>query len=234
MDQKSLKTSLGQRIIMIVVAVLLVGATFLTYLFVVMNNGGSSRGNSAQNSNIDEIADAYNAKVAELEELMAPISEKYFKEFSKYLSEVKAYNAAAVNNARLEVKDLKVGTGKTLTEGDTDYAAFFVGWCADGSIFSSALDKEEDPTGFAIMLEPSTDLIAGWKEGVVGMKIGGVRQLSIAGELAYGEDEICGGTNSPLRFLVMAVDAEKEIFAVQEEVQNLQLQLYYAYYGNLY
>ena len=237
MDEKALKTSVGQRIAMIVVAVLLVGATFLTYLFVVMNNGDSASKNSDRNDAlVTQLAEEYDSKSQELAGLMKPVSEKYFSGFKSYLSEVKAYNSASANSDGLKTKDLKVGTGKTLTDGDTDYGAFYIGWCSDGTIFSSSFDDTEDPTELTSLLDPSVGLIEGWSEGVIGMKLGGVRQLSIPGELAYGdtEDTLCDGANTPLRFIIMAIEADKDMFALQSEMNNLQLQLYYAYYGSMY
>ena len=49
--------------------------------------------------------------------------------------------------------------------------------------------------------------IAGWQRGVVGMKIGGVRELTIPADLAYGDtargEDI--PANSPLKFIIVAV-----------------------------
>ena len=55
-------------------------------------------------------------------------------------------------------------------------------------------------------------LIEGWKEGMKGMKIGGVRELTIPSDKAYGEqgsDSIA--PNMPLKFLVMAIPIPAEI-----------------------
>ena len=53
-------------------------------------------------------------------------------------------------------------------------------------------------------------MINGWKEGVIGMKLGGVRELTIPAAKAYGSqsagDKI--PANAPLKFVVMAIKAD--------------------------
>ncbi len=231
MEEKSLKTSVWQRVVILVIAFLLLGSTVLAYLFIVMSGNKSS--SSAQNEAlISELTTQYDAKSAELTEAIKPLSDKYFATLKGYKSEVKAYNAATADAAILEKKDLKVGTGKTLAEGDTDYLAYYIGWCADGSIFSSSFDNNDNPTALSAPFDPSST-IEGWKQGVVGMKIGGVRQLTISGKLAYADtQEICGGYNSPLKFVVLAIDNDEKISKLLEELNNIWLQLYMAYYGS--
>jgi FKBP-type peptidyl-prolyl cis-trans isomerase len=49
-------------------------------------------------------------------------------------------------------------------------------------------------------------MIEGWNQGVLGMKIGGVRELTIPAELAYGETG--SGkipANSPIKFVLMTI-----------------------------
>lgn len=231
MDQKSLKTSWKQRAIILVIAILLLGSTVFAYMFIVLNNGDSATSNN--DALIARLTEEYDTKSAELTTASQPLSDKYFSDFSKYKSEVKAYNAANANTAGLEKKDLKTGSGKTLAEGDTDYYAYYIGWCADGSIFDSSLNDTENPTSLKTPLDPSMGLIEGWEQGVVGMKLGGVRQLTISSDLAYGDtrDDICGGANSPLKFIVMAIDRDETLDQINSELNSIYEQLYYAYYG---
>ena len=236
MDEKDLKTSVWQRVIIIVIAILLLGSTVLTYIFIVMGNSGSSS-SSANSEKVDELIAQYDAKSAEIEEASKPLSDKYFDEFKKYQSNIKSYNSATANSKILETEDLKVGTGKTLAEGDTDYVAYYVGWCADGTVFDSSFNNDKDAeistaTGLNAPIAPGS-LIEGWNQGVVGMKLGGVRQITMSGDLAYGETrEICGGYNSPLKFIVMALEPDENITKLNEELNDIYMQLYMAMYAS--
>ena len=231
MDAKSLKTSRWQRIGIILIAILLLGGTVFTYLFIFM---GSSISTASDNEElIADLTAQYDAKAAEIEAAAEPLSDQYFDDFSTYLSEVKAYNSASANSEVLSAKDLKEGTGRTLEEDDTDYSAYYIGWCADGSIFDSSFDNSDDPTALNAPIDPSVGLIEGWNQGVVGMKLGGVRQLTISGDLAYGDtQEICGGYNSPLKFIIFAFEKDETLATLQSELDDIYLQLYYAYYGS--
>ncbi len=230
MEEKTLKTSWKQRVAIIIVAVLLLGSVVLTYMLVVLN--GNSSSDTSSEAQIAELTEEYQQKSEEIEAAAKPLSDKYFDDFVKYKSEVKSYNSANANAAGLETKDLKEGTGRTLTEGDTDYAAYYIGWCADGSIFDSSFNDNEDPSSLKAPLDAGIGLIEGWNQGVIGMKLGGVRQISMSGALAYGDtQEICGGTNSPLKFVVFAMEPDAKIKELNEELDDIYMRLYYAYAG---
>lgn len=237
MEEKSLKTSVWQRVIIIVIAILLLGSTVLTYMFIVMGSSNSNTSSSVDEDKVNELIAEYDAKQAEIDEAAKPLSDKYFDEFKKYQSNVKAYNSATANSKVLETEDLKVGTGKTLAEGDTDYTAYYLGWCADGSIFDSSFNNDADTdistaTGLKAPIDPGS-LIEGWNQGVVGMKLGGVRQITMSGDLAYGDTrEICGGYGSPLKFIVMALEPDETLTKLNNELNDIYLQLYMAMYAN--
>ncbi len=238
MDEKQLKTSPWQRIVIIIVAILLLGSTIFTYLFIVMSSNSSKANSEAL---IADLRSQYDAKNEELQAAAKPLSDKYFKEMSGYKdSQVKSYNAARANSEKLKSEDLKVGTGRQLGEGDTDYSAYYIGWCADGSIFDSSFSyaKEDTdkatPTGLNAPLAVTSSLIEGWNQGVVGMKLGGVRQLTIPGELAYGESrsDICGTTNAPLKFVIMALENDATLQQLNKELDDIYAQLYAALLRN--
>lgn len=233
MDNKSLKTSVWQRIIIIVIAILLLGSTILMYVLVVLGNN-SSANNTDSSTEIAELQEKYKAKSAEVATAAKPFSEKYLDTFKTYKSQVKSYNEAAANNAVLAAEDLKEGTGKTIGEDDYDYLAYYIGWCPDGSVFDSSLNTYDAPTSLNPPMDPALGLIEGWNQGVVGMKIGGVRQLTISGDLAYGDKQkICGGYGKPLKFVIMAIEKDEEMAKLSSELNEIQLQLYMAqyYYG---
>ena len=82
----------------------------------------------------------------------------------------------------LVITDITDGEGDAAAEGDTVFV-FYVGvLSADGSRFDGNFDGEP----FAVTLGQGA-VIEGWDQGLVGMKVGGRRQLDIPAELAYGE-----------------------------------------------
>lgn len=233
MDEKQLKTSTWQRIVIVLVAIIMVGTMVVTYIFIVLGNGSSNKNDTAS---IEELAAKYDEKEMELEEAAAPLSDKYFEGFSKYYTEAKAYNANSANTGGLAIKDLKEGKGKTIEEGDTDYFAYYMGWCPDGSVFDSSFEFNDDdkdkekPVSLNPPLDASIGLIEGWNQGVVGMKLEGVRQLTIPSELAYGNSqEICGTKGSPLKFIILAIEQDDNIMKLNDELNDIYLELYRAY-----
>ena len=83
----------------------------------------------------------------------------------------------------LQYWDIKVGTGPTASAGQT-VKVHYTGWLTNGKKFDSSVDRGEP-----FMVEPlgSAPVIKGWNEGIIGMKVGGKRQLRIPPDLAYGE-----------------------------------------------
>ena len=83
----------------------------------------------------------------------------------------------------LEYWDIKVGTGAVAEAGQT-VMVHYTGWLTNGKKFDSSVGKapfEVTPLGNA-------PVIKGWNEGILGMKVGGKRQLRIPPDLAYGAD----------------------------------------------
>jgi FKBP-type peptidyl-prolyl cis-trans isomerase len=81
----------------------------------------------------------------------------------------------------MQSEDLVVGSGEEATTGKT-VSVHYTGTLTDGSKFDSSLDRGrpfEFPLG-------GGRVIKGWDQGVVGMKVGGKRKLTIPADLAYG------------------------------------------------
>lgn len=230
MEEKELKTSLKQRIIISLIAVVMVGSILASYAAIVINGNKGSSGTESKISEekIQQYSDEYSEKLAAFKK----VSASDFTKFIKYKSAVKAYNETTANTGGVQTKDLATGSGRTLADGDTNYLAYYIGWCADETIFDSSLDSTTDPTAFDKALDASLGMIEGWNAGVVGMKLGGVREVMVPGELAYGSSmEICGGYNKPLKFLVMAVENVDPLKTAAAELDKAYLKLQYAYYG---
>lgn len=80
----------------------------------------------------------------------------------------------------LEVIDIKVGTGDVVAPEATITAHYTGALAQNGTIFQSSHDFGS-PATFGL-----DQVIAGWTQGVPGMKVGGVRRLIIPAEMAYG------------------------------------------------
>ncbi len=78
-------------------------------------------------------------------------------------------------------EDLKVGEGAEAVKGK-QVSVHYTGTLTDGKKFDSSLDRKE-PFNFKL---GGGQVITGWDEGVVGMKVGGKRKLTIPYAMAYG------------------------------------------------
>ncbi|MEM1414941.1 MAG: FKBP-type peptidyl-prolyl cis-trans isomerase [Myxococcota bacterium] len=81
----------------------------------------------------------------------------------------------------MQIDDLEVGTGDEAVSGKP-VSVHYTGTLTDGTKFDSSLDRGQ-PFQFAL---GGGQVIRGWDEGVVGMKVGGKRKLTIPPEKAYG------------------------------------------------
>jgi FKBP-type peptidyl-prolyl cis-trans isomerase len=81
----------------------------------------------------------------------------------------------------LEYWDIKVGTGAAAQTGQ-HVKVDYTGWLTNGKKFDSSVGTGKP---FELMLGAG-QVIKGWDEGIVGMKVGGKRQLRIPPDLAYG------------------------------------------------
>jgi peptidylprolyl isomerase len=101
----------------------------------------------------------------------------------------------------LEIVDLTVGDGEEARPGQT-VVVHYVGVSFDtGQEFDSSWNRNS-PFDFRL---GAGQVIAGWDQGVAGMKVGGRRQLTIPAKLAYG-DRGAGRAIKPGEHLVFVVD----------------------------
>lgn len=108
----------------------------------------------------------------------------------------------------LQYDDLAVGEGSAARSGQT-VTVHYTGWLTNdgatpGKKFDSSLDRG-DPFTFNL---GQGQVIAGWDEGVAGMKVGGKRKLVIPPDLGYGPWG-AGGVIPPNATLVFEVELLK-------------------------
>jgi FKBP-type peptidyl-prolyl cis-trans isomerase len=101
----------------------------------------------------------------------------------------------------LKIEDIREGQGEAVKSGDT-VEVNYLGTFLDGKKFDSSYDRNQT---FSFHVGAG-EVIAGWDQGLVGMKVGGKRKLLIPSDLAYGPSgsgPIPG--NTPLVFEVELV-----------------------------
>ena len=81
----------------------------------------------------------------------------------------------------LRYQDVVEGQGAEAT-ADRTVSVHYTGWLPNGEKFDSSRDRDE-PFSFSL---GAGQVIAGWDEGVAGMKVGGRRKLVIPADLGYG------------------------------------------------
>ena len=104
------------------------------------------------------------------------------------------------NENGLKLEDLQVGEGQEAESGKK-VSVHYTGWLTDGKKFDSSVDRG---TPFQFTLG-ARQVIQGWDQGVLGMKVGGKRKLTIPPTLAYGERG-AGGVIPPNATLVFEVE----------------------------
>jgi peptidylprolyl isomerase len=103
--------------------------------------------------------------------------------------------------SELQVTDLTQGDGTEATAGSTVLAHYVGVSHSTGEEFDASYSRGE-PLSFRLGVG---QVIAGWDQGIAGMKVGGRRQLVIPPHLAYG-DRGAGGAIAPGETLIFVVD----------------------------
>ena len=106
-------------------------------------------------------------------------------------------NQNNMNNLKIEI--LKEGTGVAAKNGDV-VSVHYTGTLENGTKFDSSLDKNE-PFSFTL---GAGEVIKGWDLGILGMKVGEERMLTIPPDLGYGDSGI--GPIPPKATLIFEVE----------------------------
>jgi peptidylprolyl isomerase len=100
----------------------------------------------------------------------------------------------------LEVKDIKQGTGTAAKSGQTLTVNYVGVSCSTGKAFDASYPRKQ-PFSFPL---GKSQVIQGWDQGLVGMKVGGRRELVIPAALGYGATG--SGAIKPNETLIFVVD----------------------------
>jgi len=104
----------------------------------------------------------------------------------------------------LVINDITVGDGEEATERDR-VSVHYVGVAlSTGEEFDASYNRGE-PLDFRVGIG---QVIQGWDQGILGMKVGGRRQLVIPPHLGYG-DRGAGGAIKPGETLIFVCDLVK-------------------------
>lgn len=198
-------TPKSQRIgIWIITIVMAIGAVGVYFVSILANNNDTEAQRKQQ--------EAFATYQSQVKAQAKTLSDKYYTTFSQFASRVGEFNKAAAQE-KLASEDLLAGDGEVITD-KTKFSAYYIGWMPDGTIFDQSIENQTLKTPYAVTDGlANAQIVAGWKQGLVGIKIGGVRELTIPSEEAYGS----GGysttipADTPLKFIVMAIPYVEEI-----------------------
>jgi FKBP-type peptidyl-prolyl cis-trans isomerase len=189
-----------QRIGIWIIAVFMLVGTIGSFVVIVLANNNQE--SDQQRANVEK--SKYQKQVTDQE---AELSEKYFDTFSQFASRPATFDAASVTE--LKTNDLVVGTGDTLTE-ESSFTAYYLGWNPTGKVFDGSINGSALKAPFPVT---PVGVIKGWTKGAAGMKVGGVRELTIPSDLAYGDvtrsEDI--PANTPLKFIIMVIPTPEQI-----------------------
>jgi FKBP-type peptidyl-prolyl cis-trans isomerase FkpA len=110
----------------------------------------------------------------------------------------------STSHSSLVIEDLRVGQGEPVAPGSM-VSVHYTGWLWQDGQQGRAFDSSRDrglPFEFAL---GAGQVIAGWDQGVSGMRVGGLRRLTIAPELGYGARG-AGGVIPPNATLLFEVE----------------------------
>lgn len=216
-------TAKTQRIAIFVIMIVMVVGTLGSFFVIILQNENQKADSKRQQVAVAKYQEDLAAHQRQIDAQTSELSKKYYPELSKYQDSPAKFDRDGVD--KIVKKDLKVGSGATIGD-DTKFAAYYIGWNPDGEVFDQSIEEAtkslkiplyySDVNSGSVGLEEglkNASLIEGWKDGMKGMKIGGVRLLTIPSDVAYGEqgsgDMI--PANTPIKFIVMAIPALKDI-----------------------
>lgn len=104
----------------------------------------------------------------------SPVDPSTFKEYEKYKDGTSALFG-----------DIQKGDGDELTDGKKA-AVFYKGWLTNGTLFDQSRPGSDGKLAPFIFTLGAKQVIAGWEQALVGMKVGGVRLVIVPPSVGYG------------------------------------------------
>ena len=204
-------TTKAQRLGILIIMIVTVIGTLGSFAVMILATNSDSQDAARKQKLQSDYQASYNDYQKQVDAQAAQLSAKYFDGFSQYSSRVAAFDLDSVKT--LETEDLLIGDGELISDS-TKFAAYYIGWNPKAKVFDQSINGTQLKSPFSITDGlANTGVIQGWKEGLIGMKIGGVRLVSVPSDKAYGEtgqgDDI--PPNTPIKFVVMAISMPEQI-----------------------
>ena len=205
-------TSKAQRTGILVIAIVMLIGTIFSFFTIILQNSNAqidAERTSKEQEQMQKEFDEWNKKYTAYQEEVKKESEAIEKKYGSLIKDQKDAPAKFDESKvkELKIKDIKKGDGEDVKDINS-MRAYYIGWNKDGKDFDSSIDSDGN---LKAPLDTSMGVIEGWNKGVEGMKIGGVRELTIPSDLAYGSsspgDDI--PANSALKFILVALPASK-------------------------
>lgn len=216
-------TPKSQRIGIWVIAIVMLVGTIGSFAVMIL----ASQNDGADQARLQQLNAEYQKKSEEHQKKVnaqaAVLSKKYYKTFQPYQKYPKSFDERTAK--KLSTKDLKAGTGKALGK-DPSFTAYYIGWMPNGTVFDSSFEGKSLKAPFSAAPGAS---IPGFLAGAEGMKVGGIREITMPADQAYGEQ---GSTdqsgkqtippNTPLKFIIMIIPTPKQIPAPEVPQELLE------------
>ncbi|MEO6629071.1 MAG: FKBP-type peptidyl-prolyl cis-trans isomerase [Aquihabitans sp.] len=105
---------------------------------------------------------------------------------------------------KLEIKTLQPGDGPVVKKGDKVKLHYLGLGCSTGTQFESSWDSGETLPAEA----GGEGMITGFSQGIVGTRVGELRQINMPADMAYGAGGGPTGPNDPLTFIIKVTEIE--------------------------
>ncbi len=197
-------TSRAQRTGIWVITIAMTVGTVVGFVVMILASQEQQKGQAAlaeYQSKAAQYQKDTDAQQGELDNEQNALSKKYFATVNEQKK---------LRVGKFDAKSLTETTSKTIEQGkgeaigdDSTYATYYIGWTPDGDIFDGSIEK--DSLKSPLIVRPGS-VITGWGNMMKGKKIGGIYELSIKAEDAYGETG--SGSikpNSPIKFVVVPI-----------------------------